>query len=224
MKALTIAIDGPASSGKSTIAKQLAQQLHYIYCDTGAMYRALTYLVLQEKVDPESESAVAALLRQHEISFQQLEAGQRVFVDEKDVTEAIRQPDVTNLVSVVAKHKEVRAFMVNVQRDIASQSGVIMDGRDIGTAVLPHADVKIFLVASVTERAQRRYKENLAKGIATDLPTLTKEIEQRDYLDSSREISPLKQASDAILVDTTGMSVNEVIQKVMQIIQKKQTK
>lgn len=218
MKKISIAIDGPASSGKSTVAKILAKKLKYVYCDTGAMYRALTYLALEKNIDFENEKALVEICLAHTISFEQTEKEQLVFVDGVEVTEAIRQPNVTNAVSIVAKHAAVREKMVEMQQEIGQAGGVVMDGRDIGTAVLPDAEVKIFLVASVKERAERRYKENQEKGIATDFETLKKEIEHRDYLDSTREVSPLKQAVDAVKIDTTGMSIDEVVRAIEEII------
>ncbi|OTN90473.1 cytidylate kinase [Enterococcus sp. 7E2_DIV0204] len=221
MKKISIAIDGPASSGKSTVAKILAKKLNYIYCDTGAMYRALTYLAIQKHIDFEDEKALSDLCLDHTISFQQTEKDQLVFIDGLEVTEAIRQPDVTNSVSIVAKHGAVREMMVELQQMIGRTGGVVMDGRDIGTAVLPEAEVKIFLVASVVERAERRYKENQQKGITTDFETLKEEIEHRDYLDSTRAVSPLKQAADAVKIDTTGMSIEEVVNAIEEVISKK---
>ncbi|MBO0439055.1 (d)CMP kinase [Candidatus Enterococcus ikei] len=218
MKKISIAIDGPASSGKSTVAKILAKKLNDIYCDTGAMYRALTYLAIKNDVDFEDEEGLVTLCLEHTISFKQTEKEQLVFIDEIEVTEEIRQPDVTNAVSIVAKHAAVREKMVELQQAIGRAGGVVMDGRDIGTAVLPDAEVKIFLVASVEERAERRYKENVEKGITTDFDTLKKEIEHRDYLDSTREVSPLKQAKDAIKIDTTGMNIEEVVKAIEEVI------
>lgn len=218
MEKISIAIDGPASSGKSTVAKILAKKLHYIYCDTGAMYRALTYLAIQKNVDFENENGLVDLCLTHTISFKLTEKEQLVFIDGNEVTEEIRQPNVTNAVSIVAKHASVREKMVELQQTIGRLGGVVMDGRDIGTAVLPDAEVKIFLVASVEERAERRYKENQEKGIKTDFTTLKKEIEHRDYLDSTREVSPLKQAKDAVKIDTTGMNIEEVVKAIEEVI------
>ncbi|MGM0217219.1 (d)CMP kinase [Enterococcus sp. AZ126] len=218
MKKISIAIDGPASSGKSTVAKILAKKLNYIYCDTGAMYRALTYLAIKKKIDFENEKELVKLSLDHTISFKQTEKEQLVFVDGIEVTEEIRQPDVTNAVSIVAKHRAVREKMVELQQKIGRAGGVVMDGRDIGTAVLPDAQVKIFLVASVEERAERRFKENQQKGIETDFDTLKKEIEHRDYLDTTREVSPLKQAEDAVKIDTTGMNIEAVVKAIEEII------
>ncbi|MGM0127695.1 (d)CMP kinase [Enterococcus sp. AZ151] len=221
MGKISIAIDGPASSGKSTVAKILAKQLNYVYCDTGAMYRAITYLALQNQIDIQAEEPLVALCVNHTISFQQAENGQRVFIDGHEVTKAIRQPDVTNAVSAVSKHVKVREEMVALQQKIGQAGGVVMDGRDIGTAVLPKAEVKIFLVASVEERAERRFKENQEKGIETDFETLKAEIERRDYLDSTREVSPLVQASDAVKIDTTGLTIEEVVAAIQNVIKQK---
>lgn len=218
MKKISIAIDGPASSGKSTVAKILAKKLNYIYCDTGAMYRALTYLAIKKGIDFENEQGLVDLCLNHTISFKQTEKEQLVFVDGSEVTEEIRQPNVTNAVSIVAKHGAVRQKMVELQQEIGRLGGVVMDGRDIGTAVLPDAEVKIFLVASVEERAERRYKENQEKGITTDFDTLKKEIKHRDHLDSTRAVSPLKQAVDAVKIDTTGMNIEEVVKEIEEII------
>lgn len=220
-KKMMIAIDGPASAGKSTVAKIVAKDLGYVYCDTGAMYRALTYQALQKKVDPTDEPSLVKLLKGIDISFEPSGEGQKVFVNHKEVTEAIRQRDVTNLVSAVAAHSDVRKELVKRQKEIAGQGGVVMDGRDIGTAVLPNAEVKIFLVASVEERAERRHKENQQKGIKTSLETLKKEIADRDYKDSHRSASPLTQAKDAILVDTTSLNIPQVVQKIKEVIQEK---
>lgn len=222
MNKINIAIDGPASSGKSTVAKILAKNYGYIYTDTGAMYRSVTYLAIQHKISFSDEEGLVDLVERYPISFEQTAAGQKVFVAGQEVTEAIRQNDVTNGVSEVSAWSGVREKLVEVQKEIAKNGGVVMDGRDIGTAVLPNAEVKIFLVASVLERAERRFKENQAAGIATDFETLKKEIEQRDYLDSTRDVSPLKQAKDAFLVDTTGLSIAEVVKRIEEIVEHKQ--
>lgn len=222
MNKINIAIDGPASSGKSTVAKILAKNYGYIYTDTGAMYRSVTYLAIQHKISFSDEEGLVDLVERYPISFEQTAAGQKVFVAGQEVTEAIRQNDVTNGVSEVSAWSGVREKLVEVQKEIAKNGGVVMDGRDIGTAVLPNAEVKIFLVASVLERAERRFKENQAAGIETDFETLKKEIEQRDYLDSTREVSPLKQAKDAFLVDTTGLSIAEVVKRIEEIVEHKQ--
>ncbi|WHZ31597.1 (d)CMP kinase [Desemzia incerta] len=219
-KKLRIAIDGPASAGKSTVAKILASDLNYIYCDTGAMYRVLTLQALRHDVDVEDESKLVALLKDTDITFEPDGNQQKVFLNGENVTTDIRQPDVTNAVSAVSAHKGVREELVRRQQVIAEAGGIVMDGRDIGTAVLPDAEVKIFLVASAKERAERRYKENISKGIETPLEVLQKEIEDRDYKDSHREVSPLVQADDAVLLDTTSLSIDEVVGKMKKIILK----
>ncbi|RRG07168.1 MAG: (d)CMP kinase [Lactobacillus sp.] len=220
--ALQIAIDGPASAGKSTVAKLVAKQLHYTYCDTGAMYRALTLAAMQKQIDLHDEPAVLAVLAEITISFKPGKPEQQVFVNEQEVTQAIRQPDVTNNVSTVAALGGVRQQLVQHQQKIAAAGGIVMDGRDIGTAVLPNAAVKIFLVASVAERAQRRYAENIRKGIDTPLAVLQQEIEVRDKKDSTRAVSPLTQAKDAVLVDTTALSIEQVVAKIIAITNEKQ--
>ncbi|MDI6497524.1 (d)CMP kinase [Leuconostoc suionicum] len=216
-----VAIDGPASAGKSTIAKILATKLNFVYVDTGAMYRTITLAAKKNGIAYNDEEKIKKLLSQTEIRFEPGTPVQRVFLNDTDVTDEIRSAEVTNNVSVVASFADVRSNLVNRQREIANSNSVIMDGRDIGTTVLPEADIKIFLVASVDERAQRRYKENVAKGMITDLETLKHEIEARDYKDSHRQISPLTQAKDAILVDTTGQSIDEVVSKIANIIENK---
>lgn len=216
-----VAIDGPASAGKSTIAKILATKLNFVYVDTGAMYRTITLAAKKNGIAYNDEEKIKKLLSQTEIRFEPGTPVQRVFLNDTDVTDEIRSAEVTNNVSVVASFADVRSNLVNRQREIANSNSVIMDGRDIGTTVLPEADIKIFLVASVDERAQRRYKENVAKGMTTDLETLKHEIEARDYKDSHRQISPLTKAKDAILVDTTGQSIDEVASKIANIIENK---
>ncbi len=221
MTRISIAIDGPASSGKSTVAKIIANELNYIYTDTGAMYRAVTYLAIKHHIAFSDETELVDLINKHPISFEQMSDGQHVFVAGQDVTSDIRQPDVTRAVSEVAAHSKVREALVAIQKKIGEDGGVVMDGRDVGTAVLPKAEVKIFLVASVSERAQRRHKENLEKNIPTDLEELTKEIQARDEYDSTRKVSPLKQAEDAIRIDTTGKTIQEVVQAIKEVIQQK---
>ena len=225
MKQIQIAIDGPASSGKSTVAKIIAKDFNYTYLDTGAMYRAATYLALQNHLTENDVDEIVTLLETYSISFGRSENGEQlVFVGDVDVTHPIRENEVTNNVSWVSAIPEVREKLVHLQQLIAAQGGIVMDGRDIGTVVLPDAELKIFLVASVEERAERRYKENLEKGIPADLETLKKEIAERDYKDSHREVSPLKPAADAIHFDTTGIGIAEVVkfieEKAKKIIDK----
>lgn len=210
MKKIQIAIDGPASSGKSTVAKIIARNLDLIYLDTGAMYRVATFVALQKETNDAKE--IIEFIEKNPISFMNGQKGQEVLMGSENVTEVIRTNEVTNTVSKISAMTKIREFMVAEQQRIAKNGGIIMDGRDIGTVVLPKADLKIFLVASVDERAERRYKENLSKGIPTDLERLKIEISERDRKDSTRAISPLKQAEDAILLDSTGKTINEIVQ------------
>lgn len=213
MTGIRIAIDGPASSGKSTVAKIIAKKLGYIYLDTGAMYRSATYLALQNDTDLRDERAIVKLLKDYPISFgrRKDDSEQLVFVGDVEVSHPIRENEVTNNVSTVAALPLVRKTLVDLQQQLAKKGGIVMDGRDIGTVVLPDAELKIFLIASVEERAERRYRENLEKGIQTDFNTLKKEIAERDYKDSHRKISPLKPAADAITFDTTGIDIAGVV-------------
>lgn len=215
---LKIAIDGPASSGKSTIAKILAEELKLVYVDTGAMYRALTYASIRNKIDLNNEEALTQLLQNLKITFKRTHDGQLVFVNGSDVTKEIREHDVTNQVSLVSSFPKVRKELVKRQQNIAKLSGIVMDGRDIGTVVLPDADIKIFLVADVEERAERRYLENREKGITSDFEQLKKEIIQRDEFDTNRKESPLIQAQDAVRLDTTSLTILEVVEKCKEII------
>lgn len=212
---IRIAIDGPAAAGKSTVAKIVAERLSYIYIDTGAMYRSLTLKALDNQISPNNESALADLLNVTMIELKPGIEGQLVYLDGVDVTKKIREASVTNNVSEVSKHRLVREEMVRRQQAFAKDGGVVMDGRDIGTHVIPNAELKIFLLASVEERALRRHTENLAKNYPSDLNQLQKEIELRDKLDSEREVSPLKKADDAIVIDTTSLSIQDVVNKIM---------
>ncbi|MCA1030538.1 (d)CMP kinase [Bacillus timonensis] len=216
-KRISIAIDGPAAAGKSTVAKIIAEKLSYIYIDTGAMYRALTFKAIQEGKNLENEHDLMDVLRDLRIELKAVEGGQVVLINSIDVTEAIRNNQVTNSVSVVAKHPEVRKEMVKRQQEFGQNGGVVMDGRDIGTHVLPNAEVKIFLLASVEERAKRRHDENLLKGYESNLLKLQQEIAKRDKLDSEREVAPLRKAHDAIEIDTTSLSISDVVNKIMDI-------
>lgn len=214
-KEIAIAIDGPAAAGKSTVAKIVAQKLSYIYIDTGAMYRGLTWKALNEQISLENEQLLATLLADTNIELIQGENGQHVIVDNEDVTHSIRTSDVTNNVSYVAKHPSIRKDMVKRQQVLAERRGVVMDGRDIGTHVIPDAEIKIFLIATVEERAKRRYEENKQKGFSSDLEKLKKEIEQRDMIDSKRDAAPLVKANDAIEIDTTALTIDEVAESIL---------
>ena len=217
-KKISIAIDGPAAAGKSTVAKIVAEKLSYIYIDTGAMYRALTYKAIKNQINLEMEDALLDILLSTEIRLSPSENGQWVFLDGLNVTDEIRSSEVTNSVSIVAKHKKVREEMVRRQKAFAIEGGVVMDGRDIGTHVLPNAEVKVFLLASVTERALRRHEENLQKGFPSDLEKLKEEIALRDKIDSEREVAPLKKADDAVEIDTTSLTIPEVVEKIMSLV------
>jgi cytidylate kinase len=220
-KRLSVAIDGPAAAGKSTVAKIVAETFHYIYVDTGAMYRALTFKAITEGVDFSIESKLSSLLQKTNIELKPGETGQLVLLDGKDVTKEIRNPKVTAGVSEASKHRLIREEMVSRQRLLARNGGVVMDGRDIGTQVLPNAEVKVFLVASVEERAERRHLENIQKSFPSNIETLKEEIALRDKLDSERKVSPLKKAKDAIEIDTTSLSIQQVAEKIIMVIEER---
>ena len=215
-KGIQIAIDGPAAAGKSTIAKITATKLGYTYIDTGAMYRALTYKALEEHIDVYDDDALTRLLERIDIELTPTEEGQIVRVDGEDITEAIRSQEVTSNVSATAAQPHVRELMVEKQRLLANSKGVVMDGRDIGTAVLPNAELKIFMTASVEERAERRFAENTKRGINRSMDELCQDIADRDKADTERIASPLKQASDAVFIDTTSMSIEQVADEIIQ--------
>lgn len=214
MQMLQIAIDGPAGSGKSTVAKEIAKRLDITYLDTGAMYRAVTLAVLNENADVNDALALKRVVDAIDLDI----THSHLFISGKDVTEDIRMPEVTQNVSFVSMDGYVRNKMVELQRKIASGKSVIMDGRDIGTVVLPDAPYKFYLIADPVERAKRRKLELEAKGLVIDLEALTQEIITRDTLDSGRVVSPLKPAEDAIEIDTTHLNIEEVIQKIMSLI------
>ena len=214
MKKLVVAIDGPAGAGKSTVAQMAAKELGFTYIDTGAMYRAVAWKSLQQG-QPVSDELINEVVQDIDIVLDYKEGKTRVFVDGTEVTAAIRTPEVTAIVSQVAALGPVRERLTDLQRKMATEGSVIMDGRDIATNVLPNADIKIFLTASIDERAQRRYKEMKAKGYDVDLKQLQEEIGARDKADSEREISPLVQAEDAELLDTSHMTIGEVVQAIL---------
>ncbi|EGQ3385133.1 (d)CMP kinase [Staphylococcus pseudintermedius] len=216
MKAINIALDGPAAAGKSTIAKRVAAQLGMIYVDTGAMYRAITYYYLNNK---ERFTDFTSLISEIDLHLgYDAEKGQRVFLNDNDVTDFLRENDVTQNVSYVSSIKEVRQFLVQVQQKLAADKGIVMDGRDIGTTVLPDAEVKVYMIASVEERAERRYKDNQERGIESSIEQLKKDIAERDAYDMNREISPLRKAEDAIEIDTTGLSIEQVTDKILSLV------
>ena len=206
---VSIAIDGPSGAGKSTLAKRLAKELGYIYVDTGAMYRSIGLYALRRGVDPKNADAVQALLPGIELGIQLQDGAQHVYLNGEDVSTDIRAEAVGMAASAVSAHPAVRAFLLDTQRNLAKGQNILMDGRDIGTVVLPDATVKIFLTASPEARAERRRKELKEKGQPADFATVLADIQQRDYQDSHRAVAPLKQAEDAILVDTSSIGLQE---------------
>ena len=221
-KTITIAIDGPAGAGKSTIARQLARELGYYYVDTGAIYRTVAYFLDLLGISPKDVDGVSRYIDELTVEIEYDEEGkQHMIMNGMDVTDEIRTPDISQKASLVSAHKVVRDVLLDMQRQVAREHNVIMDGRDIGTVVLPKANVKIFLTASAEVRAKRRYDELTAKGQKTTLAQVLKDVQQRDYQDSHREIAPLKQAKDAVLVDTSELDIEGVVAAIKAIIQEK---
>lgn len=209
-----VAIDGPAGAGKSTIAKRVAKEKGYIYVDTGAMYRALAVYFLDKKINPENLDAIAAACEGAEVKIQYEQGEQQVYLNGENITSRLRNEEVGNMASKVSAVPEVRAHLLNLQKELARTQDVVMDGRDIGTCVLPEADVKIFLTASVETRALRRYKELEEKGVSCDLKEIKKDIKERDERDCTRKIAPLRQAEDAVLIDSSDMTIEEVVKAI----------
>ena len=221
-KTYSIAIDGPAGAGKSTIAKRLAKELGYRYVDTGAIYRTVAYFMDLLGISPKDVDGVERYIDELTIEIEYDEEGvQHMIMNGMDVSGDIRTQDISQKASLVSAHAVVRDVLLDMQRNVAKKHNVIMDGRDIGTVVLPKANVKIFLTAAAEVRAKRRYDELIAKGQKADLNTILKEIQQRDYQDSHREIAPLKQAKDAVLVDTSDLDIEGVVAAIRDIVGKK---
>lgn len=216
-KNIAIAIDGPSAAGKSTIAKMVAKKENFIYIDTGAMYRCVAFYCLSQGIDVNDEKAVESIIANIDI---RLTADNKVYLNDEDVSDKIRTDEVSLKASCVSKYQAVRSHLVNVQREMANSKDVILDGRDIGTVVLPNADLKIYQVASVETRAKRRYLENISRGMEADLEVIKEEIAKRDYQDMNRDISPLKKADDAIEIDTSMMTLEEVVDEVLSLIKK----
>ena len=216
--AYSVAIDGPAGAGKSTIAKLISREMGYIYVDTGAMYRAMAVYFSKNKVNPEDESAINEAVKNVDIKIEYQNGEQQVILNGENVTGLLRTEETGNMASKTSKYKEVRSKLVELQRELAKTTDVVMDGRDIGTTVLPDAFVKIYLTASSDARAKRRYDELVAKGEQCDLSAIKEDIEKRDYQDMHREISPLKQAEDAVLLDTSDMNIEQVVVAMRDII------
>ncbi len=219
MSGFKLAIDGPAGSGKSTISARIARKLNWTHIDTGAMYRAVTLKAIELGVDLEDEHSyhfLESVIVHYDYN--------KIFVDDRDVTEAIRSDEVTNHVSLVSSFPYVRRKLVELQKKAALKGNIVMDGRDIGTVVMPHADLKVFLTANVEERAKRRYKENIKKGKDQNITKVIEDIVVRDQKDSTRKESPLRKADDAIIIDTTYLTIDEVVDKIIELTDKKENK
>lgn len=222
MNQIAVAIDGPSGAGKSTIARTAAKNLGFIYVDTGALYRTIGLAVFRKGFDALNADEVISVLPSVNISLKYVDNVQRVYLDCEDVSELIRTPEISLFASRVSVIPEVRKFLLSMQRDIANKNNVIMDGRDIGTVILPNAEVKIFLTASDEKRAERRYLELCSKGVETTLEQVLKDMRERDEKDSSRSVAPLKQANDAVLLDTSELSLEQSIDAVINIIKNSQ--
>ena len=220
MKKISIAIDGPSAAGKSSIAKIVAKKLDYVYIETGSRYRGVAYYCLQNNIDLGDEQAVSEVLKDIKIT---MDSENRVYLNDCDVSSEIRQDKVSMSASKVSSYQDVREFLVKQQRQMAKAGGVILDGRDIGTVVLPDAELKIYQSASVETRAMRRYLENKQRGLPADLETIKNDIEQRDYQDMNRKISPLKKADDAIVLDTSDLRIEEVVDEVLKLVKQKES-
>lgn len=217
---INIAIDGPAGSGKTTVAKQISKMLDILYLDTGAMYRACGLYALNQGVSVDDEEKVNELMKSLDLKIEYYNGAQHTILFGKDVSEDIRRNEVSSLASKISVHKSVRLKMLEMQREIASKTDCVLDGRDIGSFVLPNAEFKFFLTASVQVRAKRRFLELQAKGMEVDLAQLEQEIAERDYRDSHREIAPLTQAEDALFVDTSDMTIDQVINLILERVKK----
>ncbi len=215
---MNIAIDGPAGAGKSTIAKAVAAKLGYVYVDTGAMYRAIALYVMESGVDEKNEAAVSELVADVKVAIAYDNGEQKVLLNGEDVSGRIRTEEVSRMASVCSVYPAVRAKLTSLQQEMAETTDLVMDGRDIGTAVLPNAPVKVYLTASVECRARRRYNEHLSKGEEADLEAIKKDIEERDYRDMHRETAPLKQADDAVLIDSSEMGIEEVKEAILSLV------
>ncbi|MCR5201997.1 MAG: (d)CMP kinase [Lachnospiraceae bacterium] len=216
-----IAVDGPAGAGKSTIAKNVAKKIDYIYVDTGAMYRAIALYLIRQGVDTNDEEKVSAAIKDIEVSLDYKDHEQIVLLNGENVNAFIRTPEVSKTTSLISKYGDVRTKLLDLQRNMAAKKNVIMDGRDIGTAVLPDAFLKVFLTASSEARAMRRYKELTEKGEDVNFDDIKRDVEARDYQDSHREIAPLKQAEDAVLVDSSDMGIEEVTDAICTLYQER---
>jgi CMP/dCMP kinase len=220
MNKIKIAIDGPAASGKSTTAKLIANKLKYLYIDTGAMYRALTLAILKSKTDISNETDIKKLALKSIIELKQSNSELHTYLNGKNVSEEIRLPEINQIISQISAYPQIRKIMVEKQRKLASSGGIVMDGRDIATVVIPDAEVKIYMEAKLSERAKRRFDELQRKGIKSNLNEIEKEIENRDKIDSTRATSPLKPAKDSIIIDTSNLTIEEQTHACLELVYK----
>lgn len=218
---ISIAIDGPAGAGKSTISKKVSNNIGFVYIDTGALYRAIGYYAVSNGIDPKDSKRVSEFLKGINISLDFIDGKQCVLIDGIDVSDKIRTPEISMAASNVSAIPKVREFLLDLQKNIALKNNVVMDGRDIGTVVLPNADIKIFLTASIEERAKRRYNDLIKKDKNIKFQDVLNDVKQRDYNDSNRDIAPLKPADDAIIVDTTGESLEQSVERLLSLIKEK---
>lgn len=218
----SVAIDGPAGAGKSTIAKKIAKEMGFIYVDTGAMYRAIALYLIRNGIKADENAKISEKCKEAQVSIQYVDGKQVVLLNGEDVNPYIRTEEVGNMASASSTNPDVRAQLLDLQRDLAAKNDVIMDGRDIGTNILPGAQVKIYLTASIEVRAKRRYNELIAKGMECDLKEIEKDIAERDERDMNREIAPLKQAEDAVFLDTSDIGIEEVKNTIIDLIRSKQ--
>lgn len=216
-----VAIDGPAGAGKSSVAKAAAKELGFVYVDTGAIYRTIALYVLRQGVAPQDAAGVEGLLPQIEIGMEYTDQGQKMILNGEDVTGLIRTPEVSMTTSTCSAIPAVRAFLLQLQRDLAEKNNVLMDGRDIGTVVLPHAQLKVFLTASPQERARRRVLQLEESGRKADYEAILRDIQQRDYQDSHRETAPLRPAEDSVLVDTSGVTFEESVRRLVELVRER---
>lgn len=217
-----IAIDGPAGAGKSTIAKKVAKELDFIYVDTGAMYRSMALYLIRKGVKAEEKNKIIELLPEIHVTLAYVEGEQHVYLNKEDVSSLIRNEEVSQMTSSVSTIPEVREALLSLQRNLAKENNVLMDGRDIGTCVLPNAELKIYLTASTKVRAKRRYDEMIEKGMECNLKELEASIKERDYRDMNREIAPLKQAEDAVFLDTSDMNIEEVVNAIIRLVKERE--
>lgn len=221
MKKIIVAIDGPSGAGKSTVSKLLAKRLGYMYIDTGAMYRAVALKAKRDNVDINDSAALSRLCDSVKIEFVPDNGGLRTILNGEDVSEAIRTPEMSMAASDISARKEVRAALLSLQRRMGECGGVVLEGRDVGTVIFPNAEAKFFLDASLEERGKRRYKELVSKGNNVTLEQTVEDVRKRDINDSSRDIAPLKKADDAVVVDSTGLSIEEVVESMIRVVQGK---